>query len=112
MKVARLANIFRNEIAELLRKKINDPRIGFISITHVKISADLKTAKVYYSQFGNDSEKKKTLKALKRAESFIKYEIGKIINLRVMPDIIFEFDDTLEKGVNLINKIEELNEKK
>ena len=112
MKMARLANIFRNEIAEILRKKINDPRIGFVSIMEVKISSDLKYAKVYYSQLGNESDKKKTLKALRRAESFIKYEVGKVINLRVMPDIIFEYDDSLEKGTNILNKIEQLNEQK
>ena len=104
----RFVNVLKTEISTILRKHINDSRIGFVSITDIKLSPDFKYARILYSQIGSESEKKHTLKALNRAASFIKFEIGKIIKLRTIPTIKFEFDDSLEKGVVLVNKINNL----
>ncbi|MFA5879776.1 MAG: 30S ribosome-binding factor RbfA [Candidatus Margulisiibacteriota bacterium] len=108
MRLLRLGNLIRNEVADVLRKKLDDHRIGFVSITGVELSPDMKYAKIYYSQFGSEAEKKKTSKALFRATGFIKYEVGKVINLKIMPEFEFKYDDSLEKGSSLVDKIYEI----
>ena len=105
----KLSSVLKNEISELLLKKINDVRIGFISITEVKISSDFKQAWIYYSQIGSDSQKEETKKGLSSATKFIHSELSKKIRYMAIPKIRFRFDDSLEKGVNIINKINELN---
>lgn len=106
MRLLRIANLIRSEVSDVLLKKMNDARIGFISITRVELTPDLKYAKIYYSQFGSDSDKKKTLKALNRAKGFIKYEVGKVLNFKTMPDFEFKFDESVEKAFDVINRID------
>jgi ribosome-binding factor A len=106
----RLAQFIKKEVADILLRKMNDNRIGFISLTDVELSPDFRYAKILYSQIGNDAEKKKTAKALNRAASFIKFELGKVLQIRVVPNLRFVFDDSLERGVNLVTKINHLND--
>lgn len=105
----KLSSVLKIEISDLLLKKINDVRIGFISITEVKISSDFKQAWIYYSQIGSDSQKEETKKGLSSATKFIHSELSKKIRYMAIPKIRFRFDDSIEKGVNIINKINELN---
>lgn len=105
----KLSSVLKTEISALLLKKINDVRIGFISLTEVKISSDFKQAWVYYSQIGSDIQKEETKKGLSSATKFIHSELSKKIRYMAVPKIRFKFDDSLEKGVNIINKINELN---
>lgn len=106
----RFNEILKQEIAMILRRRINDSRIGFISLTDVKVTSDLKLAKVFYSQIGSDEEKKLTRKALRTAKNFIKFEVGKVIQMKTVPDLIFIYDQTLEQGVHIVNKIKQLYE--
>jgi len=98
------------EISDILLREIQDPQIcGLVSITDVEVSSDNTAAKVYYSVFGNDEVKKKTITALERHIGQIRYEIGKRIRLRKTPLLTFIADDSLEHGAKmteLINKIE------
>lgn len=107
-RIERLESLFRREIAEIFQKKIQDPQLGFISITKVKLSKDYSIAKVYYSQLGNEQEKQKTYDRLLKLKGLVKYEVGKVIRIKFVPDIRFEYDDSLEKGVDLVNKINNL----
>ena len=106
----KLSSLLKNEISNLLLKKINDSRIGFISITEIKISSDLRKAWIYYSQIGSNEKKQETKKGLSSATKFIHSELSKSIRYMAIPKIHFRFDDSLEKGVNLINKINQLNQ--
>ena len=105
----KLSSLLRTEISSLLLKKINDSRIGFISITEIKISTDFKQAFIYYSQIGTDEQKEATKKGLSSATKFIHAELSKKIRYMALPKIRFRFDDSLEKGVKIVNKINELN---
>ncbi|RAP38152.1 30S ribosome-binding factor RbfA [Candidatus Marinamargulisbacteria bacterium SCGC AAA071-K20] len=108
VRVDRLASVLRSEISSILSKKINDSRIGFISITEIKISKDMTQAQVYYSQFGSEEDKLKTKKGLQSASPFIQSELFKVINIQIIPKIHFQFDPSIERGVDLVNKINEL----
>lgn len=108
VRVDRLASVLRSEISSILSKKINDSRIGFISIIEIKISKDLTQAWVYYSQLGSDEDKKKTKKGLQSATPFIQSELVRSLPMQTVPRVHFRFDPSLERGVDIINKINEL----
>ena len=99
----------RREISVIIRDEIKDPRMtAMVSITSVKVSKDLKYAKVFVSIFGkNEEEKQETFAALKSASGYVRREVGQRMNLRNTPQIIFELDDSISYSM----KIEELIEK-
>jgi ribosome-binding factor A len=93
----RVQDLLREEISAIIHRDIKDPGMGFVTILEVKMSEDLKTAKVLYSIFGDDEAKVKTAEALKRSRGYIKFLLGQRIKLRSTPDIHFTLDDTYEK---------------
>ena len=104
----RLGDQFRMEIADILLKKIQDPRIGFATVTSVEISVDLRHAKVFVSSLEEPAAKERTLKALKQAAGFIRSELGKRLKLRRIPELVFYQDQSLEKAAHLYEVIEGL----
>jgi ribosome-binding factor A len=95
----------------LTRGELKDPRIGYITITGVKVSPDLKTARVYYSMIGTEQERKDTHKGLEAAKGFIRREVTEAVNLRVSPEIFFTFDESLERGDRIERLLREVKEK-
>ncbi len=107
----RLNQLIQIEISDLLRKHINDPRLnGLISVTGVSISKDLKNATVLISALCNDADRKEILKGFTSAAGFLRRELAHRLNIRVTPELSFEFDDSIERGVNLVNLIEKIAE--
>ena len=95
----------------LTRGELKDPRIGFITITGVKVSPDLKTARVYYSMMGTEEERKETQKGLEAAKGYIRREITEAVNLRVSPEVFFTFDESLERGDRIERLLREVKDK-
>lgn len=93
-RVERVADAIREVIAELLLRGIKDPRVGMATITGVKLTADLRHARVYFSVIGDDASRARTLAGLRSAAGFIRNQIGKRLSLRVAPEVIFELDPT------------------
>ncbi len=102
----RVGDQMKQEIADILMRKIKDPRIGFVTVTDVELSDDLKNAKVFVSIYGGD--KKETLKGLKSASPFIRSELGRRMTMRCVPEILFRFDDTVEKGAHIMELLHEI----
>jgi ribosome-binding factor A len=103
----RLNHLIQIEISDLLRKHINDPRLnGLISITAVEISNDLKNARVSISTLGDTLDRDEVLKGFNSAAGYMRRELAHRLNIRVTPDLSFEFDDSIEHGVNLVNLID------
>lgn len=94
----------KKELSDIIGRKIKDPRIGFVTVTDVQLTGDLQQAKVFISVLGDEKQKKDTLKALAKAKGFIRSEIGQRIRLRKTPDLLFEFDESIDYG----NRIETL----
>ena len=94
--------------SKVISQELKDPRLtAMISVTAVKVTKDLRYAKVYVSIFAKNEEEKKTnLEALKSAEGFVRKEIGHRINLRYTPQIIFELDDSIDYGMHIDSLIE------
>ncbi|MBL9038513.1 MAG: 30S ribosome-binding factor RbfA [Archangium sp.] len=101
----RVAAEIQAAVAEILvRGMINDPRVGFITVTGVKVSPDLSVAQVFYSMIGTDAQKAETKAGLTAAKGFVRREVTKRVKLRVSPEVFFTFDGSLEEG----DKIERL----
>ncbi|WP_291647500.1 30S ribosome-binding factor RbfA [Clostridium sp.] len=103
----------RREISVIIRDEIKDPRMtAMVSITAVKVTKDLRYAKVFVSIFGkNEEEKNETFAALKSASGYIRKEIGQRINLRNTPQILFELDDSISYSMKIEELIEKVKEK-
>jgi ribosome-binding factor A len=110
-RIERINSIIREEISELLLRQVKDPRLGdFIAITDVTTTPDLKYAKVYVSQYGVDIDKKKILKALASASGFFRSALSKRLKMRYVPELHFEWDDSIEKGNRISQLIDEVNQ--
>jgi ribosome-binding factor A len=109
MRLERIASFIKREVSDIIRNKLSNQKIGFVTITHIKITKDLSSAKIYYSQLGSDAEKKNTLARLKNAAVFVKYELGKVLQTKTVPNLIFVFDKSIEQGVQVINKLNEIS---
>lgn len=97
----RVEEICKEELSELLQRDVKDPRIGFVTITRVKISPDLKHAKVYISVLGNEEEAERSIEGLNSAKGFLKSLLGKHLKLRSMPDIEFIRERISEEAIHL-----------
>ncbi len=107
----RVAQAIKEEVSIILHDKIKDPRIGFITITRVELSADLKNAKIFFSVLGKDENLKKTKEALSSASGFIRSLIAQRINLRIAPEIIFKEDRSSEYSVRIQEVLEEIKQR-
>ncbi len=92
----RVGDQIREALSELLtRGAVHDPGIGFITLTRVKVSPDLQMARVYYSSLGDPKARSETAKALGRATPFLRRQIGSRLQLRRVPELTFEFDESI-----------------
>jgi len=104
----RLAEAIKQEVSDLIRDEIKDPRIGFATITGVDVSSDLKYAKIYVSILGNADARGQAMTALKKATGFIRTELGRRIRLRHVPDISFKLDESLDNGDKVLKLLDEV----
>lgn len=103
----RVGEQMKKELSDIIGRKIKDPRIGFVTVTDVEVSGDLQQAKVYITVLGDEEQRENTLKGLAKAKGFIRSEIGQRVRLRKTPELIFEFDESIDYG----NRIESLLKK-
>ncbi len=105
----RINEELRKEISNIISFELKNPGLtGLISVTKVKITPDLKYAKVYISML-NSKSKEKTLEALKKSSGYIRTELAKRINLRITPELVFEEDDSMEYGMKIDSILKDLN---
>jgi ribosome-binding factor A len=92
----RVGDQIREALSELLTRGVaHDPGIGFITLTRVKVSPDLQLARVYYSSLGDAAARQETAKALQRATPFLRRQVGSRVQLRRVPELKFEFDESV-----------------
>ena len=106
----KVAEFLKEEVSQIIRREVKDPRIGFVSITDVEVSGDLRHAKVFVSVYGDETEKEETMAGLEKATSFIRKLVGERITTYHTPKIIFRYDDSIEHGVHISNLIKEVRE--
>ncbi len=91
----RLGDQLRAELSELLAREVKDPGIGFVTITRVRVSADLGVARVYYTCLGTDAEQQRSTEALRRAAPFLRRHIGRRVRLKRVPELHFQYDEAI-----------------
>lgn len=111
----RIAQMIKEVVGELLLTGLRDPRIGFVSISDVEVSGDLRLVKIYVSAMGTEAEKKATLDGLESAKGIIRSTIGKAISLRYTPDVLILADNSIARGselIDLMSKVTKPNDNK
>lgn len=100
----KLADQIKKLVSSVIERKVRDPEIGFVTLTHVKVSRDLRIASIYFTVLGDEENLAQTRRALERARGFIRNEISPSIKARFIPELRFFADDTMEYA----NKIEKI----
>jgi len=109
-RIERVNNLIRREISELLQRQVKDPRLdSFVTVTEVSTSADLRYAKIFISRIGGEEEKQETLNVLAGASGFLRNELAKRLNLRRIPELSFQWDDSIEHGAHLSQLIDKMS---
>jgi ribosome-binding factor A len=106
-RTARLDELLREEISSVIRREVDDPRIGFVTITDVDVSPDLRHASVWVSVIGSDEERRLTLRALSRAMPFVRQRLG-VLRLKRIPELHVKEDMTSQRGTRLLQILDEL----
>ena len=97
----RVGHLIQMELSQLILHRVKNPRLGFVTVTHVDVTPDLKSACVFYSVMGNEKARGESQAALEKAAGFLQKEIGAALQLRYTPKLIFRFDDSLDRGLEI-----------
>jgi ribosome-binding factor A len=108
----KVAEAIHEEVSALLVKGVKDPRVGFVTVTGVKVTDDLHTAIIYFSSMETVEDKRKGAEAgLNSAKGFIRRELGKALRMRYVPELIFRYDDSIEYGSHIEGLLRQIQEK-
>jgi len=109
-RIERVNNLIRHEISQLLQRQVKDPRLdSFVAVTEVSTSPDLRYAKVFVSCMGSEEEKQEMLSGLVAATGFFRNKLARRLRLRRIPELSFEWDDSIERGTHLLQLIDEVS---
>jgi ribosome-binding factor A len=104
-----VGEFLREELSDIIRTEVKDPRIGFFSVTHVEMSSDLRLARVYVSVLGADEERVATLTALRSASGFIRHHLKPRLRMRQIPDLDFRDDRSMEHAEEIARTLRDIN---
>ena len=93
----RIADQIKDQVTQLLAFEVKDPAIGLLTVTHVKMTSDMGLAHVYYTIIGDDTERRKTARALDRASAFVRRRLAEDMNMRRSPEVKFHYDENIER---------------
>lgn len=110
LRASRVAEEIKKEVTQMLRDELKDPRIGFVTVTSVEVTPDIRYARIFVSVLGSAEDTKQTLIALNNARGFIRSELGKRIRLRYTPEVEFRFDESIKHGARIMELLVEVNE--
>ena len=99
----------QGELSELIQNRLKDPRIGYFTLTGVRMTKDLKVARVYVSVMGGEADQDSTLEGLGHAAAFLRRELGKRLQLRNVPELVFSADNSIERGARINKLLDELD---
>lgn len=105
----RVQELLLEEISKLIQFELKDPRIGFATLTGVNLTDNLKFARVFVSIIGDEAQKRDTLEGLQSARGFIRSWLGKNLNLRYIPELDFQLDETAENAQNISRLLNEIH---
>lgn len=104
----RVGHQLQQELAAIIQQELQDPRLGFVTITRVDLSSDLSHAKVGYSCLGGEKEREDSQAALDHAVGFVRGLVKKRLRLKIIPDIVFRYDESIAHAIDIARKLDEL----
>ena len=107
----RLAEQIKEEVSLIIAGEVEDPRVGFVTVTDARVTPDLKHAKIYVSVLGTEAEVKESLAALKHAAGFIRTQLGAVLRMKRTPELHFVYDETTETAARIEELLSEEVEK-
>lgn len=107
---AQVATRIQRRVAELLINEINDPRAGFITITRVEVSKDLQVATIYWSVLGEGGVRSRVAGMLDHMNGFVRTAVGRVLKTRTVPEVRFEYDDSLDKAERIDQILREVRD--
>ena len=106
----RVQELLVQDISEIVRRELKDPRVGFVTITEAEVTPDLRHARVFFSVLGTADQQAETAKALNRAAGFVRSEFARRAQMRFVPEIRFEFDPSAERGARISQLLEQVRQ--
>ena len=103
-----VGELLKEELTDIIRREVKDPRIGFMSLTTVEMSPDLRSARVYVSVLGTDEERAATLAALRSASLFIRHHLKPRLRMRQIPELDFRDDRSMEHAAEISRAISQI----
>jgi ribosome-binding factor A len=108
-RIDRIEEQMRIELSEIIEYEIHDPRVGLTTVTAVKVSPDLRHARVFVTVLGEAEERKKALEGLRSAASFVRRSLSKRLqHMRRIPELSFDYDESVEKGIRIEELLDEI----
>ncbi len=104
----KVEQFIKEELSQIIQRHVNDPRIGFVSVTDVEVSVDLRHARVFVSVLGDAEAKGATMEGLESALGYIRRELGRRLQLRHTPEITFKLDESIERGTRVMKLLGEV----
>lgn len=101
LRIAKVQELMKQEVSQIILRELKDPRIGFVTVTKVDITPDLREAKIYVSLMGTEEEKQASFAGLESSLGFVRREIGHRIKMRYTPQISFAVDTSLDYGTHI-----------
>ncbi len=111
IRLHKINELLRREISDVIHSEVKDPKVGFVTITNVDVTKDLKYAAVRISVLGEDKKKQSTIRCLNNAAGFVQHILSTRIRLRSMPKIIFKLDTTIDHSLRVQQLLEEIHNK-
>lgn len=108
----RVASEIREHISQILNQETHDPRVGFITVTKVEVTPDLRMAKIFISSIGGKTDKDNALKGLSSASGYLRKMLGERIRLRFIPELIFKIDESSEYIIHLNEIFDKIHKEK
>jgi ribosome-binding factor A len=105
----RVGELILKHISEILSRGLKDPRVGFVTLTSVDVSSDLRYARVYYTVIGSDRERSQTAIGLDKATPYIRRQLASKLTIRHTPELTFIYDESVEYGAHIENLLKEIH---
>lgn len=105
----KVREFLKEEVSQIIQQKLKDPRIGFVSVTDVEVSVDLRYATVFVSVLGDEEAKHSTMAGLQSAQGYIRGEVGRRLQIRYSPEIAFKLDESIERGTRVVTLIRQVS---
>ena len=106
-RIRRINEAMREVLSGAITSELKDPRVGFVTVTAVETSADLRRARVFVSVLGNPGERRRSMQALDNAHGFLQRRVGGELRMKNTPQIQFVYDDTIDRGIRITELLEQ-----